>query len=255
MARLDLDRSRSLFEHLASSYPDSREAQEGLTIARLWQPLLASCEGQPDRDAASAIWRQLRLRKESDRLLPARLRQALIRHLVSLLRKAALVFLPPDLARGALLLRLGRLQDAAADLRAAHGSHPDEPAVLVPLAEAEWRIGHCARARAVWARLLLAAPEAPLGPSAPADLRTVVDRNGAAWAPHFGWLTGVLPLVEAPESSAQTGPVRAYALLREAEAARHRQDFEAAVAARVRLRELAPEVLDAYLARLDRASG
>jgi hypothetical protein len=255
LASLDLDRGLALFEGLASRYPTSREAQDGLAIARFWQPVLAAARGLEPIRAVATIWSSLRERAPRDRLLTDSLKRALAERLVTLLREVDVLFFPRDLARGALELWLGRLSAARADLRAACVKHPDEPAVLVPLAEAEWRLGHCAAARAVWARLLLVAPHAQLGPSAPADLLDVMARHGAEWAPHRGWLEGVLPLVKEVPAAPAGSSTAAYGALVAAETARCRQDLDAAVAARMLLRRLAPELLAAYVARLEGAPG
>lgn len=251
LASLDLDRGLALFEGLASRYPTSSEARDGLAIARVWRPVLAAARGMEPLRAVATIWNSLRERAPRDRLLTDRLRRALAERLVALLREADVLHFPPDLSRGALELWLGRLSAAQADLRAACVRHPDEPAVLVPLAEAEWRLGHCAAARAVWARLLHVAPHAQLGPSAPSDLLDVVARHGAVWAPHRGWLEGVLPLVKEVPAAPAGSSTAAYRALVAAETARCHQDLEGAVAARVLLLKLAPEVLTAYVARLE----
>lgn len=251
LARLDLDRGMGLFANLALRYPECSEARDGLAIARHWQPLVAAIRSLSPGDAAAALWHHMRQHDTMDRLATPRLRRALTEHLVALLVAAELAVIPPDLARGALLLALDRCDAAVVELRAARLAHPDEPVILFNLAEAQWRLGHHAAARAVWARLMLVAPEVAPGPSVPADLLTVIQRFSTAWAPHYGWLENVLPLVAPAPHLPTNDPRAAYAALVTAETARRRSDHDGMVAARLRLRELAGDLLDAYLQRLD----
>jgi len=251
LARLDLDRGLELFANLELRYPGCGEARAGLAIARYWQPLVAAIRSLPPGAAAAALWRHMRQHDTLDPLATPRLHRALTERLLTLLIAADLAVIPPDLARGALLLALDRCDDAAVELRAARLAHPDEPVILFNLAEAEWRLGHHAAARAVWARLMLVAPEIAPGPSAPPDLLAVIQTFSTTWAPHYGWLANVLPLV-APVSLLPTNdPRAAYAALVAAETARRRGDHDGMVAARLCLRDLAGDLLVAYLQSLD----
>jgi len=84
--------------------------------------------------------------------------------------------------------------------------------------------------------------------------RLIVAR-GAAGAAVFGWLEGLLPLLpDDADAAADCRVGKLCRLLGAAEAARSRGDHGTIVDLRPWLRDLAPEVLDAYIGRLERAA-
>ncbi|MEW6521258.1 MAG: hypothetical protein AB1461_17800 [Thermodesulfobacteriota bacterium] len=106
-------------------------------------------------------------------------------------------------------------------------------------------------AGAAYARALLLAPhEVAAEAMRNQPLAAVIKEYGPALAPIHGFLEGLLPLV-ALESAPATREARVYGLLRHAEQARRSGQHQAMVTARRDLKNLAPEILQAYLEWLD----
>ena len=251
LASLAAERAARLFSVLVARYPDSREARDGQRIAAHWRQVLARAQTMPLPARVPALWTALS--ECPDELISPRLHRSLLDHLWTAMNEGGMSFVPPDLPAGRIALALGRAAEATASLSRAFRNHPDEPAVLRWLASAEWALGHRQAARAVWARLLLAAPETVEAEAIDDEaVRHVIAEHGAALAPLFGWIEGVLPLLpRAPDRGGGTPERLIYASLVEAERARRAGDHEAVIAARLALRDQAPEALAAYMGHLD----
>lgn len=252
LAVLDVDRAARLFDGLVASYPDSREAVAGAAAAHHWSKVFFDCQALPALAGVSALWGALCGCPE--KLLPERVRLALLQRLWSELETANVDFLAPDLPAGRLAMALGHPDQAAPSLARALRRHPDEPVILDWAARVEWELGRTQTARTLWTRLLLIAPQAiNLDAVADEEVKAVIRRRGAEWAAVFGFIDGVLPLLPAPPESARSSRAgRAYESLAAAEKARGAREHDGMVAARLALRSEAPDVLTAYLDRLER---
>lgn len=252
LARLAFDEAIAIFGKALELSPTSSDAEAGREVARRWKALLEGARHLGPRDRLTRIWSEVLELSDDPLALPQELRAGLLEHVLSELEHHTIELIEPELCRGSVLLELGRTRDAEARLRETLESYPDRPRLLIRLGAARWRLRRPAQARAAWARALILGPE-QVTPTDIEDqtLASWLETTGLATAPVRGWLEGRLPLLEIErERLPDTEQARIYGCLLDAEEARRRRHHEAMVSCRTRLRELAPEVLEAYMARL-----
>ena len=163
------------------------------------------------------------------------------------MENAGLEYLPPDLCLGFLSLQLGDYETAEQQLRQLIESFPEDGLLYGYLADTLWMQQRRELANSLYALALLLGPELMVNhPVCNRRLATLIADHGAALAPIYGYLGGVVPLVE-QEIAEATEATAIYALLRQTERARYRGDHAAMVTGRKQLRQLAPEVFNAYL--------
>jgi len=247
LARLDFDQAEAHFNRVLGALPGHQVAETGLRSVQYWQQALSVAEGVAGGEALTGLWQRIEAfdfpATEASRMLRANL----IRHLLSLINDAPAFYVPPDLCRGYLHLQLGEYLTAEAHLRALIEHCPGHGRLYGYLADALWLQGRREIAGGVYATALLVEPQqVNVDALCNRQLAQVIARHGVDLAPVYGFLRGVLPLVDL-EIAVDTKATAIYALLRQAESALQCQDTESMIRFRRELGSLAPEVLDAYL--------
>jgi len=247
LARLDFDQAEVHFNRVLGALPGHWIAEAGLRSVQYWQQALRAVEGGAEVEALICLWQRIEAFafpvSEASRILRANL----IRHLLSLINGVTTFYVPPDLCSGYLHLQLGEYLAAETHLRALIESCPGHGRLYGYLADALWLQGRREIAGGVYATALLMEPlRVNVDALCNRQLVQVIARHGAELAPVFGFLRGVLPLVD-QELTDDTDAAKIYALLRQAESALHRHDTQSTIRFRRELAMLAPEVLDAYL--------
>ena len=247
LARLAFAQARAHFARVLDAVPDHPKAGAGLQAVRHWEQVFQKLAGMQGEEAVSFFWKRLAAFSFDRSEVDCELRANLFRSLQALMDQAAVDYLTPDLCRGYVSLQLGDFVTAETQLRGLIESFPREGLLYGYLADALWLQGRREVASGVYAAALLFDP----GRMASYELSNqrlaaVIAEHGAPMAPVYGFLDGVLPLVE-QEIVPDTEASRIYMLLQRAERARHRQDYTAAIAARRDLQALAPTVFDDYL--------
>lgn len=247
LARLDFDQAEAHFSRVLGAVPRHQAAESGLRAVQYWRQVFGAIEAAERVEALTCLWERIEAfafpATEASRMLRANL----IRHLLSLIKGAATLYVPPDLCSGYLHLQLGEYLTAETHLRALIESCPGNGRLYGYLADALWLQGRREIAGGVYATALLVDPQqVNVGALRNPQLAQVIKQHGAAQAPVYGFLRGVLPLVD-QEIATDTAATKIYALLRQGERALHGNDGPAMVNVRRELQQLAPEVLDDYL--------
>ncbi len=247
LARLDFDQAEAHFNRVLGALPGHQVAEAGLRSVQYWQQALSDAEGVEEIEVLTGLWQRIEAftfpATEASRMLRANL----IRHLLSLMNGVTTLYVPPDLCSGYLYLQLGEYLAAETHLRALIENCPGHGRLYGYLADALWLQGRCEIAGGVYATALLVAPQqVNVDALCNRQLAQIIARHGVDLAPVYGFLRGVLPLVDL-EIAVDAEATKIYSLLRQAESALLCQDAESIIRFRRELAVLAPEVLDAYL--------
>jgi tetratricopeptide (TPR) repeat protein len=246
-ADLDFEQARTHFSRVVSALPNHQAAGEGLKAACYWQETFTALPTLVGERGVSFLWQRMRAFDFGGNANHVELRTNLLRQLQAAMKSATLEYLPPDLCLGSLSLQLGDYENAEQQLRRLIESFPEDGLLYGYLADALWMQQLHELANSLYALALLLAPELMTDHTVRNQrLAVLIADRGTVLAPIYGYLSGVVPLVE-QEFAAATEAMNIYALLRQVERARYRGDHAAMVTARKQLGELAPEVFDAYL--------
>lgn len=248
LARLSFDRAREHFARILEALPEHRLAASGMRAVEYWEAVFRELETLQGEQAVAFFWMRLRTFAFGDSANDRALRTTLLKRLKALMEQGEIRYLPPDLCSGYLSLELGDYVAAENQLRELIESVPGEGLLYGYLADSLWMQGRRELANGVYAAALLLDPEGMAGYAmCNRQLAAIVSEHGAALAPIYGYVCGVLPLVE-QEGVEETEATRIYAALRRAEQAKHRGDHSTMVAARRDLQRLNPELFAVYLA-------
>ncbi len=218
-----------------------------MQAACYWQETFAVLPTLEGEKGVAYLWQRVRAFDFGSNANHIELRANLLRRLQAMMASASLEYLPPDLCRGFLTLQLGDYETAEQQLRRLIESYPEDGFLYGYLADALWMQKRRELANSLYALALLLAPELMANHAVCNQrLAALIVEHGAVLAPIYGYLGGVVPLVE-QEIATATEAAGIYALLRQVERARYRGDHAAMVTARKQLGELAPEVFNAYL--------
>lgn len=252
MAELELDHAIEILEEVLAVAPDTSDAEADLRIATDWKQTIEAVASLEPEARLSHLWDRICRLANDPRRLPDGLRRSLLLRLLEELQQHRIELIEPELCAGTILIELGRTREAEPALRQTLRVSGDRPRLLARLGTVLWRLGRSVPAKASWVRALLLDP-AEIRETDLEDPKTarLVQRAGAAMAPITGWLDGILPLVEIERSRlGESEPAQIYACLLDAEEARRGHRHEDMVTSRTRLRNLSPDVFNAYMARL-----
>ena len=253
LAGLDFAKAQATFQNLLSKWPGHPDASAGLGMAATWAAFLREAEALQKRDAIVSLWE--RIRSYSFGQSGHALRRALLQRVVALAEVDADLYVPPDLCLGRLLLEIENYGRAEAAFRHLLEIHPRDGRIFVWFGNCLFRQQKTSEARVVYARALLSA-SSEVRPEEIEDeelVKAIADEevySAAIW----GWLRGVLPLVEVEEAprldQKHEEALRAYQTVRRAERARAKGAHDEMVEQRRLLRELAPAVFLQYMGRM-----
>lgn len=248
LARLAFGQARQHFTRVLDGLPGHQAAGTGLQAVEYWEQVFRVLATMEAEAAVAHFWKRLRAFSFGNSDVDRELRANLLGRLREVMEQGAVDYLPPDLCLGYLSLQLGDYVTAENQLRGLIESAPADGLLYGYLGDALWLQGRREIANGVYAAALLLDPER-MATYAPCNHRLVaiIAEHGASMAPAYGFLGGVLPLVEL-EIAPLTEAVRIYGLLRGAERARYRCDHAAVIAARRELQILAPQIFADYLA-------
>ena len=247
LARLDFNDARSRFAGVLNDMPGHAEALRGMGALRFWEDVFRDMEGMAPESSLSFLWEKIAGFSFGNSESYQALRLNLIRRLLALMEGRPAFYAPPDLCSGYLHLLLAEYTAAEACLREVLQTLPENGRVQGYLADALYMQGRTEIAAAVYAKALLLAPhEVAVESMHNRTLVAVIEEYGPALAPIYGFLEGVLPLVEQAKPAA-TLEARSYELLRQAERARFLGSHDEMVEARASLKKLVPEVFEDYM--------
>ena len=250
LADLNFNDARNHFSRVLKVLPDHPEAGRGMRDLNVWEGVLHDMEGLESDSALSFFWNKIVNFPFRNSENCRTFRLSLIKRLLALMDNSATLYIPPDLCLGYLYLQLADYVTAETHLRVLVGSLPGNGRLYGYLADALWMQGRLEIADAAYAKVLLLDPHnVSVAAMCNRRLADIIQERGAALTPIYGFLEGVLPLVE-QETEAVTLEARAYEFLRQAEQAKRLANHDEMVAARRSLKKLAPQVLKDYLDQL-----
>lgn len=253
LARLDFAKAQATFQTLLSKWPGHPDASVGLGMIATWADFLREAETLQRRDAIVALWERIRVYPFGQ--CGQALRRALIQRVVALMEEDAALYVPPDLCLGCLLVELENYGKAEAAFRHLLDIHPREGRILVWLGNCLFKQRKTSEARVVYAKAVLSASsEVKLEEIEDKELVEVIADEDVYSAAIWGWLRGMLPLVDVeegpPHDRKHAEALRVYQAVRRAERARAKGAHEEMVAQRRLLKELAPAVFLQYMGRM-----
>jgi tetratricopeptide (TPR) repeat protein len=251
LAGLNFSQARTHFNNVRKMLPDHPAAGQGLRDLEFWEEVFAILPGLAPEEAVRFLWERINIFSFGETEGYHALRNSLLRHLLSLMDGLDDLYLPPDLCRGYLYLQLGDYAAAADELRLLLAHLPDNGRLHGYLADALWLLGKQEAAGSAYMTALLLDPAAVNTTTLRNHpLLELIHEHGPALTPVYGYLAGLLPLIE-PPARAAAPEAKVYTHLRDAELARLRDDHQAMITARRNLKNLAPALLQEYLDRLD----
>jgi len=253
LARLDFAGARAHFSRTLVICPGHAEGGRGLEETDFWEAKFREADGQDPEAALMFLWEQVAAFHFVNSGNHRHLHHSLLSSLLSIMvqiNDGERWYQAPGLCRGYLHLQLGENEEAARFLRILLEELPGNGLLHRYLGDALWRQGRKDVARAAYAVALLLAPHDVAAATIPLpQLEAIVMEYGPALAPIYGFLAGILPLVEPPCLPDST-EARACEWLRQAELARCQGHHPSMLAARRALKGVAPEILTDYLAWL-----
>lgn len=253
LAGLNFAKAQVTFQNLLSTWPGHPDASLGLGMAATWADFLRGVETLQKRDAIVSLWERIQLYSFGQ--CGHALRRALIQRVIALMEEDADLYVPPDLCLGRLLLEIEDYGKAEAAFGHLLGIHPCDGRILVWLGNCLFRQGKTSEARVVYAKVFLSTPsEVKLEEIEDKELVEAIAGEEVYSAAIWGWLRGVLPLVDVeegpPHDRKHEEALRIYQTVRRAEKARARGAHEEMVERRRLLKELAPAVFLQYMGRM-----
>jgi tetratricopeptide (TPR) repeat protein len=254
LAELDFARAILVFQNVLSKWPGHPDASAGLRMAATWADCLREAETPHERETVTSLWE--RIRSYPFGQSGHELRRALIQRVVVLLQiEDADLYIPPDLSLGRLFVELEDYGRAEAAFRRLLETHARDGRLLVWLGNCLFKQGKTSEARVVYAKALLSAPaEVNIEEIEDKGVVEAIAEEDIYSAAIWGWLSGVLPLVEvevgSPHDRRHVGALLVYRTVRGAEAARAKGAHEEMVEQRRLLKGLAPAVFLRYMGRM-----
>lgn len=197
LASLDFSQAMGQFIRVLDALPNHQAAGEGLRTTQYWQETFETLPTLEGEKAVAYLWQRLRTfafdESENDRAL----RTNLLRQLQTVMEHAGVDYLPPDLCHGFLSLQLREYEAAENQLRSLMEIFPEDGLLYGYLADTLWLQKRRELANSFYALALLLAPDLMANHTVCNQrLATIIAGHGAALAPIYGYLDGVLPLVE-----------------------------------------------------------
>jgi tetratricopeptide (TPR) repeat protein len=251
LAGLNFRQARTHFNNVRKTLPDHPAARQGLLDLEFWEEVFTALPGLEPEPAIRLLWDRINTFSFGATDGYRALRLSLLRHLLSRMDGLDGLYIPADLCRGYLHLELENYGAAAVELRLLLAHLPDNGRLHGYLADALWLLGKQEEAGAAYMTALLLDPaEVNTAALRNHPLLELIHEHGPALTPVYGYLAGLLPLIE-PPARAAAPEAKVYTHLRDAELARLRDDHQAMITARRNLKNLAPALLQEYLDRLD----
>ena len=249
-SRLDFNDARNHFSRVLNAVPDHPAAGRGIDDLNFWEGVFRDMEKLDSESTVSFLWDRISGFPFGSSESYESLRLSLIKHLLTLLEGEDNFYVPPDLCSGYLCLQVGDYSTAENHLRILIDLLPENGRLYAYLADALYMQGKEESAGAAYTTALLLTPhEIPVAAICNRQLVDVIQEHGAETAPIYGYLKGILPLINL-KTEPVTDEARVCELLRQAEQAMHLGKHDEMVAARRGLKQLAPNILKDYLAWL-----
>lgn len=256
LSGFDFEGARVFFKEVLSRVPDHSSATRAMEMVAHWEGILQRLESLEGEDALTFFWKNIKEYPFGKEHGPELFRKALIERLLLLMDENPFIYIPPDLCSGYLYIKLGDYREAERVLKILLNEYPSNGRLLGYLGDALWMQGRGEEAMGIYTKALLSAPyEVSLEDLRDKELLELIEDEGVDMAPVYGWLRGILPLVEVETKPSQEvkqhKALRIYGLLNIAEKARQKGYHEKMVSHRRMLKEEDSKVFNAYMERME----
>lgn len=251
LGRFDFQGAQRIFEEVLAQNSNNSLAFEGITLIHHWQDRLDGLK-QLDSQKSLSLWKKVKEYPFGPGNGAQQLRKGIIEKLIEFFKDNPLDYFPPDLCLGFLYLQTGDYKKAEVALRTLLHHYSHHVKLITFLGNALWLQGRQFEARTAYTKALLLDPSAvSLEYLKDEAFIQIIDREGLGMAPHYGWIEGLLPLINIEkELSVRTTHQKIYSFLFHTEKARQKGDHEMMIKYRKKLKEEAKEFFDIYMEHL-----
>lgn len=261
LAQFRFDVAKRFFKEAVeagSNSKDYEEATRALKLCSHWQPIILQNHSEPSLFGdETTLYREFREYDFSSSSGEQQFRNSLLLMITNQMLETGRFYTVDDSETVAdLLCELGRHQKAEEVLQEQMKIHPEDHYLFYCLAQIQWQNNKKGEAKKRYAFGLLHNPcKVPHTRILHPDLNKLIREVGPEMAPSYGWVRGVLPLVPPRDvgslcSTNHQDAVECYRLLWHADRAVMKQDIEARVEYRKKLKAHAPELYEEYFALL-----
>lgn len=260
-SNLRLEEAKLKFhEALRMKLGNKEELRDALGACDYWLPeVKQSQEISEDENPSNKA--DLLLRKFTNYPFTSQMkyfRVALLSHIGSILSAESPMNLDSVETTFDLLMEAGKLEEAENLILKGISQYPDHPRLHYMQAQVQWLNHEISKANLTYAWLLLHYPrEVEKDRIQNKELQQLIDRFGAPMAPLFGWLYKVVPYIPftgevETNDREHRRAIECYRLILAANQALAEKGTTSSLPYRKQLRELSPELYDAYFKSLQR---
>ncbi len=249
----DFEMAENVFRQINKSFTD-REAdtEAGLLCTGHWKKVFEKLEKKVATEKISYLFNQIERFEFYNQWGFQKLRASLITHLIGLMQHQDLFYVNEETAISDLFLQIGKHQMAERTLTGRINAIPADTPARFRLAHLQWNQKLKGSALRNYTLGLLIDPEsAPVRYLECEQTAALIQTHGPDMTPAYGWITGILPIMQVPEaiipvSEKHRNALACYRLMREAEKATKKQDLDACVELRKELKSGWPELYQQY---------
>jgi predicted Zn-dependent protease len=255
LASFKFVKAAQYFEDVSHANPGTEsEAEKALQACNYWQHLIRQRRESPQDQSIDEVYKKFRLYDFDSTSGLRQFKRALLEYITDRLLADDQFYINDEETISDLLLELQRPDKAERIVEQRLEKQHQDDQLRYCLAQIQWQNNHKGEAKKNFARALLYDPcHVPFHRIKYQALNRLIDDVGAEMAPAFGWLRGILPLVQPPEnikmcSEMHQKGVDSYKLLYLADRAAVKKNSEARLKYRKKLHNQAPELYEEYIA-------
>jgi len=253
------DEAEFIFRQLGEKYESADpEMEDALDCTRYWKNVFEQFESTSPAKSIAILHDEISQFDFQKTWGQQQFRLALIRHLTELMQQQNLFYLNSHTTLSDLFLQLREPEKAGQLLTEQVSSSPLDNKLRFRLAQIHWQNMQKGEAKRHYTLGLLLNPaEVPRPFLECNEIAGLIEEYGPEMTPAYGWVSGVLPLVQVPDDITPAGDshvnaLTCYRLLHDAEKASKKSDMDACVEYRKVLKQTDPEFYQEYFALLSR---
>lgn len=257
MLEMDFPQAVKLYQAVLDQHPGQEQALEYSLVARQWERFFRQCDPRESNDDRSLFWQEILENPYQQRALQ-NVQDALMKFLAAEATKARQWWLDEVTHLSDLYLKLGLPEKAEQQLHTYQKAEGLSAYSLLALSWSQHLQGKLKPAGQHYVLGCFQGPSAAMVQRFTSErLKDRAEKEEPAWLPAYGWLMGLLPLLNPGEIQQKIAPqptevFAVYSTLYHAEKAR-RSQAENLVALRKKLKETAPkELFKGYMERVQK---
>lgn len=253
LSAFEFEEAESVFHQTNKKFTDNeRDVETALTCTGHWKSIFCGLEKLEVTEKVPHLFDHIERFEFNNQWGFQKLRSSLITHLIGLMQLQNLFYVNGQTAVSDLFLQIGKRQMAERSITGRINAFPDDTPARFRLAHLQWNQKLKGSALRNYALGLLFDPE-----SAPAQYlmceqtAALIKSHGPHMTPAYGWIAGILPLMQVPEavtpvSENHRNALACYGVMREAEKAAKKRDMETCVELRKELKSGWPDLYNEY---------